>query len=382
MTPTVRRYTRANLAALDWPATPDGDYARRYLTPFILEGPERYLANVHHTEMQAVRVDDVVLPLTLSEYHPDNSYVCSPYTHYITYGQEEFRTLGNPAAEALLRALFRPLGAWFRRAAFDRVAFVNNWLLSTNLYPALRPAAAVAVLEHLAAAFPDRAILFRSLDTASNPELCAALRARGCRLTFSRQVYYQDVQAPEVQRKQQFRFDRKLLERTPYQVVAGRDLPAGSEARIVDLYNALYLRKYSLYNPQFTPAFVRLALDQDLLTIKAFVRDKRIDAALGYFERRGYITPPLFGYDTTLPQRLGLYRLLSARTSLDALAAGWRVHFSGGVGAFKRHRGGAPALEYNAVYVHHLPAARQRPWRFLHALLDQLAVPVIQRAGF
>lgn len=380
--PEVRVYARSTLAALDWPATPDGDYARRYLTPFILDGPARYIANVHQTEMRAVRVENTVLPITLSRYHPDNSYVCSPYTHYITYGQEEFRTLKSPVIEAGLRGLFIPIGWFFRRSAFDQVVFVNNWLLSTNLYPALTPAAAGAVLDALIAAFPDRAIVFRSLDTAANPALCAALQARGCQLTFSRQVYYQAVQSAWVQRKQQFRFDRKHLERTPYQVVEAPELPADSAGRIVELYSALYLRKYSAYNPQFTPDFIRLALDQQLLTIKAFAHAGRLDAVLGYFERRGLITPPLFGYDTALPQKLGLYRLLSARTSLDALARGWDVHFSGGVGPFKRLRGGVAALEYNGVYIRHLPAARRRPWQFLQALMDRIAVPIIQKAGF
>src|SRR6202022_2402098 len=124
------------------------------------------------------------------------------------------------------------------------------------------------------------------------------------------------------------------------------------------------------------PEFIRLALAERLLTIKALARDGRIDAALGYCGRRGYITAPLFGYDTQLPRELGLYRLLTSLTSLEALEHGWTVPFSAGVGRFKRLRGVFAVIEYNAVYDGHLPASRRRPWRLLQAVTDRVAIPI------
>ena len=376
----VRLFTRADLSALPWPPTPDGDYARRYLTPFIEHGPLRYLANAH-TELQVLLVDDVVLPITPTTFHPENSYVCSPYTHYVSYGQQEFATLRNPPVEAALRLLFRPIGWYFRRSQLDRVVYANNWLLSTNLYPALTAAQVTAALRCLVEAFPDRAIAFRSVDERS-PVALAALRAAGCRLVFSRSVYYQDVASPHVQHRQHYRRDLKHLQRTPYAVVDGADLTPADAPRLVELYNALYLRKYSYYNPQFTAAFIQLCLQQRLLEIRAFRRDGRIDGVLGYFVRHGVLTPPLFGYDTALPRALGLYRLISALTALEGQRLGALVHFSAGVGAFKRARGGVNALEYNAVCDAHLPPARRRPWALLQALMDQAAVPLIRKYGF
>jgi hypothetical protein len=58
------------------------------------------------------------------------------------------------------------------------------------------------------------------------------------------------------------------------------------------------------------------------------------------------------------------------------------VHFSAGVGDFKRARGGVNAIEYNAVYDAHLPPARRRPWALLQALMDHAAVPIIRKHGF
>ena len=377
----VELFDRDALRSLDWPATPDGDYARRYLVPFIERGPEAFIANAH-TTLQVLRVDDAILPITPTVFHPANSYVCSPYTHYVTYGQEEFATLKNPPLEAALRLLFRPLAWYFRRAELDRVVFANNWLLSTNLYPELSAEQVTAALRFLAGAYPDRAIVFRSVDDAHNRLVYAALRAAGCRMVFSRSIYYQDVPSPHVQQRQHYRRDLKHFQRTPYAVVDGADLAPDDIPRIVALYNDLYLRKYSVYNPQFTEDFITLCLQQRLLVVKGLRRDGRLDGVLGYFTRRGVLTPSLFGYDTRLPQSLGLYRLISTLTALEGQRQGALVHFSAGVGGFKRARGGVNAIEYNAVYDGHLPPARRRPWALLHTLMDQAAVPIIRRYGF
>ena len=366
---------------VDWPTSDDGDYARRYLGPLLARGPEAYIANAH-TALWVLRAGALALPVSAAEFHPDNSYVCSPYAHYVSYALQEFRELKNPPAEAALRLLFRALGVYLRRSALDRVVYVNNWLLSTNLYPAGAAEQAAGIIEGLAAEFPDRAVVFRSVDERGNPELLAALRAAGCRLVFSRSVYYQDVASAYVQRKRQFREDLKSFQRTPYQVIDSAALKPGDAARVLELYNGLYLNKYSRFNPIFTLDLIQLALAERLLHVKALARDGRIDAVLGYVARRGLITAPLFGYDTSLPKEAGLYRQLSTLISLEAQARGDTLHLSAGVGPFKRIRGGLPAIEYNGVYDRHLPAWRRRPWALMQAVADRLAVPVIQKYGF
>jgi hypothetical protein len=371
----------ASAEAVDWPASEDGDYARRYLGPLLARGPETYIANAH-TALWALRAGPLVLPVSAAEFHPDNSYVCSPYAHYVSYALEEFRELKNPPVEAALRLLFRALGVYLRRSALDRVVYVNNWLLSTNLYPAGAAEQAAGIVAGLAVEFPDRAVVFRSVDQRGNPNLLAALVAAGCRMVFSRSVYYQDVGSTYVQRKRQFREDLKRFQRTPYEVIDGAALTPADAGRVLELYNGLYLNKYSRYNPIFTLDFIQLALAERLLHVKALARDGRIDAVLGYVARRGLITAPLFGYDMNLPKEAGLYRQLSTLISLEAQARGDTLHLSAGVGSFKRIRGGLPAIEYNAVYTAHLPGWRRRPWALMQAVADRLAIPVIQRMGF
>lgn len=377
----IQLYDRSNLASLDWPATPDGDYARRYLQPLIESGPLPYIANAH-TSLQIVQADDIVLPITPTEFNIDNSYVCSPYTHYVTYGQEEFVALKNPPLEAFFRLLFIPIAHYFRQSKLDRVIYVNNWLLSTNLYPALTPNVSAAIIHQLQEAFPDRAIVFRSVDPLANGPLLNELRHQGARLIFSRSVWYQDPLSPLTTKRQQYKADLRLYRHTPYRLLTADQISDSDIPRLVQLYNCLYLDKYSRYNPQFTEAFIRLALANKVLTLKAFQRDGQIDAVLGYFTRNGIGTPPIFGYDTTQPKALGLYRLVSILFSQEATANRFLANFSAGVGDFKKRRGCRNAIEYNAVFCKHLPPARQRPWLLLQSLMDRIAVPIIQKYGF
>lgn len=374
-------YAACDAAAIPWPQTPDGEYARRYLAPLLHDGPGAYVENAH-AKVWVARVADAVVPVTVNQPHPDNSYVVSPYAHYFAYGGEELRRIESAWLRAACRAALTPLQGAYRWTHFDEAVYVNNWLLSTNLYPALSPDSLAALHAALLETFANRPIVFRSLDACGNPDVLEALVALGYALVFSRQVYYQDVRTPGFWNRKQLKVDAAFYRRTPYRLLGHSAIPLQAAPRLRRLYELLYLEKHSRHNPRFTTAFLRRALAEQLLTVKAFEIDGRIDAVLGYVRRNGVMTQPLFGYDTGLPQGLGLYRLLSHQVLLEARANGCRVNASAGVGAFKRLRGGVPALEYNAVYDRHLPRARRAPWRLLRAVLERVGVPLIQKQGF
>ncbi|HMQ53162.1 MAG TPA: GNAT family N-acetyltransferase [Anaerolineae bacterium] len=379
--PDLQLCDAANLASLAWPSTPDGDYARRYLTPLLTEGSLPYVANVH-TDLRLLRVEDRLLPLTLNRYHPENSYVCSPYNHYFAYGQEEFDKLGRPILVRLLRLLFNPINNYFRRCNFDHVVYVNNWLVSTNLYPALTSSQIEAASAFLRDCFPDRPIIFCSVDAWGNPLLVQTLLNLGYRMLFRRKVYYQHPTEPELWQRKQIKVDLSKVRRSPYELVDHEQLTDDDAVRLAELYRLLYLDKYSTFNPQFTVRFIRLMLRERLLNFKAFRSEAGLAAALGYFVRNGVMTQPFFGYDTRLPAEAGLYRLLSMEVLLEGRRRGLRVNASAGVGHFKRLRGGRPVLEYHAVYDRHLPPAQRRPWTLLKLLLDKIAVPIINKYDF
>lgn len=373
-------YTRENIASLRWPSTPDGDYARSYLLPMIQDGPQKYIRNVHNTEVMVAKVDETLLPITVTDFHPENTYTVSPYSHYISYGgYEEVRHLENPPVEALVRLVLHPVAAWLRHNDFDRVVFVNNWLLSTNLYPSITATQLEVLSEALMRRFPDRAIVFRSVTESRDPHIRQTLEARGYELVLSRQVWFMDPY--EARRTRQYKEDARVLRRHGYEVVDGQSLSDDDLRRAVELYNLLYLEKYSYYNPQFTESFLRLARDKGTLTLRGLRRDGKLNGIMGYFARNGLMTQPLFGYDTSLPQGEGLYRLLTLVTLQEGFARGLMVHASGGVGRFKKLRGGHSVTEYNAVYTKHLPRARQRPWQVIQWIGDRM-IPYFKKMDF
>lgn len=67
----------------------------------------------------------------------------------------------------------------------------------------------------------------------------------------------------------------------------------------MQLYNMLYLGKYSPLNVQFNENFIyEFGLQKEIFTIKA-LRNKHtnsIDAVLGYYRMNGVMTTPIFGY--------------------------------------------------------------------------------------
>src|SRR5262249_6239197 len=148
----MRLYSRDDLDSVPWPDTPDGDYARRVLSAFVRDGTARYVANVE-AEVRVLVAGELVLPVAVVE-GPSRlnnpSYVVSPTTHYVEYAKREveLELHDRPVLRGLLPPLlgcFRPLLRW---GEIEKAVHVNNWLLSTNLYPHF-PAAALLALHDL-----------------------------------------------------------------------------------------------------------------------------------------------------------------------------------------------------------------------------------------
>jgi hypothetical protein len=235
------------------------------------------------------------------------------------------------------------------------------------------------VSEALIRWFPDRTIIFRSVDQKKNPHVYQALDGLGYDLVFSRQVWYMDPVSSLKTR--QCKEDLRVLKKNGYDVVSGKDLSDDELHRAVDLYNLLYLQKYSYYNPQFTFDFLKLARDEETLHMYGLKKDGQLNAIMGFFVRNGAMTQPLFGYDTSLPLEEGLYRLLTLVTLQEGVKRGLLVHASGGVGKFKKVRGGESVTEYNAVYAKHLPKRRQWPWKLI-GLISKAATPYFKKMDF
>lgn len=370
-----------DLATLAWPPA---DRGRPMLEALVREGPAPFLRNVR-AHVQALAAGGAVLPLVRIDHPPaqPNAYVCSPTTHYVAYAQREVELeLGD---RPVLRRLFPPLLAslrpLFRLGQVERAVYVNNWLLSTNLYPALDARAPATILRGLIAAYPDHVIVWRSLNEALNGPLIAHLEALGCLRVFSRQVYLLDPRDGTFRRRNNYAHDRRLARRTPYRWRDATDLPPHQAVRLAALYHDLYIAKYSPYNPQLTPYAIARMLSSGWLTASVLEQDGQIDGVLGTISQAGVITAPLVGYDRSRDEREGLYRLLMLALVERAAAADQILHLSSGAASFKRLRGAEPHSEFSLIYAGHLTPLRRAPWDLLAALSQQAIIPLMQRFG-
>lgn len=82
---TISLYNASNIDSLSWPNNPEGEYAQKFLMPLIKNGVHHYIENVE-TNLHILKIGDLILPITINDAEYQNSYVCSPYTQYISSG--------------------------------------------------------------------------------------------------------------------------------------------------------------------------------------------------------------------------------------------------------------------------------------------------------
>ena len=369
MEPKVALFDSNTIGSLSWPRNEQGQLAKKYLVPIIKNGPEHYVDNIHG-RMFALAVDDLVIPVFVDADQVSSSNVCSPYGHYVEYAKQELNELNNPVIKWGLSGFLSAMGLLLRLTDVDKVVSVNNWLLTTNPCPGLSSEQVAAVTAYLKEKYPDRAIVFRSVDAYTYPAYPETLRANGYRMVGARTIYFLDGSNSAYLKTQNIRRDLKLLANTSYEIVDASQLCESDIPRITGLYRDLYLRKYTFLNPQFNEDFFRHILRNKVFTFKGLRGNNRIDAFACWYIWGTMLMAGVVGYDMQLPRDMGLYRQAMALFIYEAREKGLRLNLSGGAGSFKLLRGCEANMEFNAVHDQHLPFVRRVPWSCLERLFN------------
>src|SRR3990167_4359078 len=122
-------------------------------------------------ELATVSAHDIELPVTVSHEGDDSCWVCSPYTAYVRYAMEELERFGSKWLALSLTMLCLLVGGALRAGRIDRAVAVNNWLLSTNLYPASSKIDFNSLIRECRERWPSHAIWFRSLNHHHNADI-------------------------------------------------------------------------------------------------------------------------------------------------------------------------------------------------------------------
>jgi hypothetical protein len=321
------------------------------------------------------------LPLLLSEDHKDSTYVASLLSGWVRYALFEACRQLPPTYCAAVRASALPLTGVLRVVGLHRAAILGNWLVSTNLYPDVGPDDWRQARDAALAWAPDRPLAIRSVCAGVNPALPAQLAGDGWLLVPARQVYLCDPADPATARHNHVRKDRRLLDAPEFVWLTPDELTGVHLPALRRLFRNVYFDKHSPLNPDFSDAFFELCLQRRFLELHALRHAGELVGMLAILDRHGWVTTPLIGYDTSLPQELAIYRRLMARLLNNAARRHARLHYSSGAGSFKRVRGGMPHTEYTAIFVRHLPRPRQAAAHAFAALSRRFAAPLLTRYG-
>lgn len=333
----------------------------RFLTR---QGALFYIDNAH-VEVKTIVVDNLVFPLVISSSGQSNADVCSPFSHYAAYTLEELIKRNKRMPPGLLRMAARAFGSLLKACHIDRVVYVNNWLWATNPHQPLSSRQICALTTYLTRHYPGHAIVFRSVNPYLHKGHFEALREVGYLMVKSRTVYVLDPSKEGTLDHDNVRRDLRLLKKTAHHIVEPAELTDSAFLRITELYRSLYLDKHSLLNPQLNCHFFSMTFRKGALTYKILEKRGRINGFVNYYIRDNILTGAFLGYDRTLPQAAGLYRMTIALLISEAKSKGLLLNLSAGSGGYKVLRGAFPVPEYDAVYDRHLPAKRRLAWRLV-----------------
>ncbi len=283
-----------------------------------------------------------------------NSYVSSLKCAFASYPMDELDLIEDTKARFVAKIALKFLGLVLDAIKIDEMLFVGNFLISTNFYPKEFEQSISPSMLSLVQKNPSSYICIRSLNREKNAKLLDYLAQNGWIIIPARVVYLFDfADLSERKKKNHYKNDMKLLAKTKLECVSS-GFDADDYQDMQALFEALYIHKHSHHNPQFSASFIQKSYECGFLELYAYRLDGKIIAFISILQMEGVISTPMLGYDTTLPQEMGLYRLLCAKLHSIAEERELDINFSSGAGEFKKLRGGKPAIEYTAIHAKHL----------------------------
>jgi len=358
----IQFYDQSNIDTLIWPNTKEGALAKSFLLPLIKEGPEAFIQNAK-TKLCVLALDDLIIPLTVNESEYNNCYLLSSY--FIVHQLKDKFQNSSFLLKLLLKPLIALLSKILKLFKINKVVIINNWLMTTNLYPDLTDSQIKSITHCLKKKFPDHYYMFRSVNTYKNATTYNALNLEKFRLIPCRNVFLYDPSKENQLTQHQLRKQKKdtnKLKNKKYEVELAHSLSDAEITHLLHLYQNIYMDKYTKYSPLYTEKYLKNAVENGSIQLKLLKKEGKIYGVTGFLQKNGYILVPFFGYDTSVPQEEGLYRMLSSVIIDEINRVKLISHQGSGAGQFKKWRGFFEHLEYVAIFDHHLPLFRRLFW--------------------
>lgn len=364
---------------LSYHEIPDGLH-RKFAAMFTHEQSNKLIHNVY-TQVETLQVNEQLLfTATINDAAIENSFVCSPYTAYALYAQDELKAkVPNKLLQYSVLWIIKLLGLLFKIGRIDRNVHVNNFLLSTNPYQEWDGKEIKEITAAMQQKYPHHAIIFRSLNLQQHQNLIDSFEANRYHKVGSRQVYMYAMPYESWIKHNNNKNDLRLIKKQKLKYLSHEEMGSYLDEAL-ELYNLLYLEKYSKYNPQFSINYFRECHRNQLMYFQGYADEQgKLKAFSGLFILDQTITSPLVGYDTNAPQKEGLYIHAINLIFKYTFESGKILNLSSGASQFKRLRGGVPSVEYSVIYLRHLPLYRKLVWYFLIFISNKIGIPLTQK---
>tara|TARA_Y100000591_G_scaffold83401_1_gene70310 strand:- start:60 stop:1169 length:1110 start_codon:yes stop_codon:yes gene_type:complete len=342
------------------------------------------LADNLDCESGLIEIGDKLVPYTKNKMTKETlCYTISTFTHYYHYLREEMDIVGLRFAKLILMPPLWLIGFFLRFAKVDQAFTINNFGLSTNLFP--KDLSAIGwenVVSTVEKSNPNHAILVRSVNRGLNSKDYDALIDCGFKPMFARNVllfpHKPIEQFPRRKRRQILR-DEKLEHKLGFRWLSGVTLDEEMSARVADLYDQLYLGKYSKNNPRFTPLFHYECSNRKILNYQLLLDEEQIIGVLGMKVVDEVATTPILGYDHHHPHANLLYRIITAKITRTSSDNDFHRHASSGANKFKQLRGGVTNEEFTMVKTSHLSWWRRLNWGLIRFMAQKIGRPLTHK---
>lgn len=338
------------------------------------------MANVD-TKVVKYCVDNQEVISTIVDEIKPNCYVVSANSMLIEYSKDELTKLDSKILRTFSYILIKLFENILKIAKIDRLQTLNNYMLSTNFFSNDFENIDLKKLRDIAFRdYSQHTLLIRSVNKIQNSKLFEELKKDGWIALVSRQVYIFD-DFKRCEKHQNYRWDKKLLSDKRY-IFKELDLDDFSLfEKAENLYNQLYLEKYSIHNVQFKAIYLQELVKKELLHLRLLYDNQKNKyvAVVGLIGEDEVITAPIVGYDLSYDVKEALYRRVIAYILEYAKTNNYVLNLSSGASSFKLNRGANANLEYMFVYTKHLPLFRRFIWKILSFISNNFYAVLLQR---
>lgn len=351
-----------------------------YYRALIENGVSHYIDNISG-EIALLKLNDQFIPLLITSNNYHDSYVCSPYGHYVALAIESAQTIKNRWIKHLAYFGLQNLGKIIKAGSINSTIYINHSLFSTDLHSQnLSKDLLDKAIFFLCTVFPKHTLIVRSLNSHLNASLKKDLKTSGCKFIATRHIYLTEIKKPELFKTRIIKSDLKLWKESGYEVIDQKDFTKEEDIRVLDLYTKLVIESHSAFNPKLNQNFLQLAKKYSMLQMKALKKDGVIEGVAGYvITNDKTLLCSFFGYDKNAQNKTQIYRLLSTLLFLEASEKASVFHQSAGASFYKKVRRAKGFQEYQALYIKHLSLKQKLIWHLLRAIINGFAVPFMKR---